>query len=81
MLFRSIFSKGGGERTARQFGIDFLGTVELDPAIRKGGDSGHPVALLGEGVEGAKSLFVLAQRVKERALEVAARQENVIEIK
>jgi ATP-binding protein involved in chromosome partitioning len=75
-----IFSTGGGERTARQFGIDFLGTVELDPAIRKGGDSGHPIALLGEGVEGAKSLYELAKRIKERALEVAARQENIIEV-
>ncbi|HUR37825.1 MAG TPA: Mrp/NBP35 family ATP-binding protein [Terriglobales bacterium] len=75
-----IFSSGGGERTARQFEIEFLGSVELDPAIRKGGDSGHPITLLGEGVEGAKSFFALAKRVKERADEVAAKQENVIEI-
>jgi ATP-binding protein involved in chromosome partitioning len=76
-----IFSKGGGERTARQFGIDFLGTIELDAAIRKGGDSGHPIALLGEGVEGAKSLYELAKQIKDRALDVASRQENVIEVK
>jgi ATP-binding protein involved in chromosome partitioning len=76
-----IFSKGGGERTARQFGIDFLGTIELDPMIRKGGDSGHPITLLGQGVEGTKSLFDVAQRIKERALDVASRQENILEIK
>src|SRR2546421_464832 len=28
-----IFSKGGGERTAKQFGIPFLGNVELDPEL------------------------------------------------
>src|SRR5881275_1016182 len=43
-----IFSKGGGERTAKQFGLPLLGEIELDPNIRKGGDTGHPVALAGE---------------------------------
>ncbi|HUQ49480.1 MAG TPA: Mrp/NBP35 family ATP-binding protein [Terriglobales bacterium] len=76
-----IFSKGGGERTARQFGLDFLGGIDLDPSIRKGGDSGHPIALLGEGAEGAKPFYELAKRVKERALDAASRQEVVIEIK
>ena len=31
-----IFSKGGGERTAQQFGLPFLGRIELDPQIRAG---------------------------------------------
>src|SRR6266536_5504190 len=42
-----IFSKGGAERTAAQFNIPFLGSVELIPAIREGGDRGMPVALAG----------------------------------
>jgi len=36
-----IFSKGGVERTAQQFKLPFLGSVELDPNIRHGGDHGH----------------------------------------
>src|ERR1700744_3860737 len=32
-----IFSKGGVERTAQQFGLAFLGSVELDPEILQGG--------------------------------------------
>src|ERR1700760_1704617 len=40
-----IFSRGGVERTARQFSLTFLGSVELDPKIREGGDRGLPVAL------------------------------------
>lgn len=43
-----IFSKGGGARTAEQFGIAFLGNVELDPDIRVAGDSGKPAVLAGE---------------------------------
>src|ERR1700760_837611 len=38
-----IFSKGGAERMARQFSIAFLGSIELDPEIRNGGDTGLPV--------------------------------------
>src|SRR5208337_4043634 len=40
-----IFSSGGAERTAEQFGLEFLGSLELDPAIRSGGDKGLPVTL------------------------------------
>jgi len=35
-----IFSRGGAEKTAKQFDIAFLGSVELDPEIRKSGDGG-----------------------------------------
>ena len=46
-----IFSKGGVERMTQQFKLPFLGSVELDPNIRHGGDRGLPVALDGEDVE------------------------------
>jgi len=35
-----IFSSGGAERLAQQYGLEFLGSVELDPEIRSGGDRG-----------------------------------------
>jgi len=76
-----IFSKGGGERTARQFGLPLLGTIELDPEVRRGGDTGNPAALQGEQSEHAKSFFAFARKVIERAQEVkAASAENVIQI-
>ncbi|HZQ91245.1 MAG TPA: Mrp/NBP35 family ATP-binding protein [Terriglobales bacterium] len=75
-----IFSKGGAERTAGAFGLAFLGRVALDPAVRAGGDSGHPVALAGED-EHAKSFFDLARRVDERVREIKSRpSESVVEI-
>ena len=76
-----IFSKGGGERTARQFGIDFLGSIELDPDIRKGGDTGHPVALAGAEGTGARSFFEFAEKVKVKAAEAGSKVEPVIEIR
>ena len=76
-----IFSKGGGERTAKQFGLDFLGTIELDANIRYGGDTGHPPVLAGEAGAGAASFYAVARRVKDKAAEAASRAENIIEIR
>lgn len=68
-----IFSRGGAERTARQFGVPFLGAIELDPDIRKGGDSGAPVALEGETSPHARSIYEFAKTVVHRLSELAAR--------
>ncbi len=40
-----IFSHGGGERAAATLGVPFLGRVPIDPAIRAGGDTGHPIVV------------------------------------
>lgn len=37
-----IFKTGGGEKTANEFGINFLGKVPLDPRVVIGGDDGAP---------------------------------------
>jgi ATP-binding protein involved in chromosome partitioning len=76
-----IFSRGGAEKTAAQFGVEFLGAVELDPDIRKAGDSGKPTVLDGEESVHAKSLFDFARRVEARVKEInAAAPESVIQI-
>jgi ATP-binding protein involved in chromosome partitioning len=38
-----IFKHGGGERTARQLQVPFLGEIPLDPKVAVGGDSGRPI--------------------------------------
>jgi ATP-binding protein involved in chromosome partitioning len=76
-----IFSKGGGARTAQQFGIAFLGGVELDPDIRVAGDTGNPAVLAGEDSPHAKSLYAFAKNVEARVKEIkSAAPENVIQI-
>ena len=76
-----IFSTGGGEKTAAQFGVPFLGRIELDPQIRMGGDSGHPVTLEGETSAHAKSLFAFARKVADRVKEINAESgQSVISI-
>ena len=75
-----IFSTGGGKRTAEQFGVPFLGTIELDPEIRKGGDQGNPVTLAGEDSPHAKSLYGFTRKVIDRVKELQATSEDVISI-
>ena len=58
-----IFSRGGAERTAQQFGVAFLGAIQLDPELRKSGDTGSPAVLQGENSPHAKSLYEFARRV------------------
>ena len=38
-----IFKHGGGERTAKQLGVPFLGEIPLDPKVTLGGDAGRPI--------------------------------------
>jgi ATP-binding protein involved in chromosome partitioning len=75
-----IFSSGGAERTAQQFGLEFLGSVELDPAIRSGGDRGLPVTLAGEESTIAGPFFEIAKKVAARAKEIAGASEEILEI-
>ncbi len=75
-----IFSSGGAERTAAQFGLEFLGSLELDPSIRKGGDSGMPVAVAGPDSEIAKDFYAIARKVASAAVEIASRTDDVLEI-
>jgi len=76
-----IFSRGGAEKTAKQFGVSFLGNVQLDPDIRKSGDSGKPTVLEGENSSHAKSLFEFARNVIARVSEIkASAGDSVIQI-
>jgi ATP-binding protein involved in chromosome partitioning len=76
-----IFSRGGAEKMSQQFGVPFLGSIELDPEVRKAGDGGKPVVLEGEDSPHAKSIYAFAKKVAARVGEIKAGEgENVISI-
>ncbi len=76
-----IFSRGGAEKTAAQFDVEFLGSIQLDPGIREASDSGKPTVLGGEDSPQAKELFSFARHVVERAAEIKSQAgESVIQI-
>ena len=76
-----IFSRGGAEKTAAQFEVAYLGAVQLDPDLRKAGDSGKPVVLEGENSPSAQSLYEFARKVIARVAEIkAVESEGVIHV-
>jgi ATP-binding protein involved in chromosome partitioning len=67
-----VFGHGEGAHMAQLFRVPFLGEIEIDPQIRIGGDSGKPVASLGEDAPGGKSIYAMARNVAARAAAVQA---------
>jgi ATP-binding protein involved in chromosome partitioning len=63
-----------------QFNVPFLGSIELVPAIREGGDRGMPVALAGPDSTEAAEFYAIARQVILRAEEAAAKATDVLEI-
>jgi ATP-binding protein involved in chromosome partitioning len=61
-----VFGHGEGQHMAKTFGVPFLGEIEIDPQIRIGGDTGKPVASLGEDAPGGKSVYAVARNVASR---------------
>jgi ATP-binding protein involved in chromosome partitioning len=61
-----IFGHGGAEKAADQLGIDFLGEIPIEPAVREGADNGIPIVY---GAPDSKS----AQAIEKIAGNVAAR--------
>jgi len=58
-----IFSHGGGERAALKLGVPFLGNIPIDPAIREGGDSGHPIVVANPASPQAAAFKQIAQKL------------------
>ncbi|MBZ5645559.1 MAG: Mrp/NBP35 family ATP-binding protein, partial [Acidobacteriia bacterium] len=76
-----VFGHGEGRRIADAYGVPLLGEIEIDPRIRIGGDTGKPVALLGENAPEAKSIYAMARAVAARLEEKpAASRGSVVEI-
>ncbi len=75
-----VFGAGATEQTARQYGLAFLGSVEMDPMVREGGDRGLPAALAGEETQRGREFAALAREVAERTRQLAAADENLLEI-
>ena len=75
-----VFSTGGGERTAREMNVNFLGALPLDPEVRAGGDSGRPVAGRNGDDPHGRVFSELAQRMIDRIVEIGPPTGPKIEI-
>jgi ATP-binding protein involved in chromosome partitioning len=70
-----IFGRGGGERFAREHGIDYLGSIPLDVSVRQGADVGIPAVAQREPGPAARALVDFARQVAARISVAAARNE------
>src|SRR6202034_408866 len=56
-----VFGAGATQQTAKQYKLPFLGSIDLDPQVREGGDRGLPSALAGENSARGKEFLAIAQ--------------------
>jgi ATP-binding protein involved in chromosome partitioning len=62
-----IFGHGGARREAARLGVEFLGEVPLDLAIRETSDEGRPIAATQPASPYARTFRDIAARVWEKA--------------
>jgi ATP-binding protein involved in chromosome partitioning len=61
-----IFGAGGGERMAREYGVDLLGSLPLDITIRENADGGKPSVVADPDGPIASAYGQIARRVAAR---------------
>ena len=61
-----IFSSGGGEKTARDFDLAFLGRVPMDPRVVVAGDTGKPYLSSDEDTPATKAFTTIVDAVEQR---------------
>jgi ATP-binding protein involved in chromosome partitioning len=71
-----VFGKGGGARTAEKMHVPLLAEIPLDPATREGGDSGKPIATLGNSNAQAQRFEELAKKIVTLAAESVAQKQR-----
>ncbi len=61
-----IFGTGGGVKAAKLMGVEYLGSIDLDPNIRIGGDNGKPIVVAVPDSVTAQAFRSLAQKIAAR---------------
>ncbi len=69
----NIFGSGGGDRLSKDYGIDLLGSLPLDIAIREQADSGKPTVVADPDGRVAEIYRQIARRV---AVKIAEKQQD-----
>jgi ATP-binding protein involved in chromosome partitioning len=71
-----IFGTGGGEKMAGEAGVEFLGGIPMDPAVREGGDSGKPIVVEQPDSAVTAALQEIAIKTTLRASKLALSSET-----
>ncbi|HEY9778333.1 MAG TPA: Mrp/NBP35 family ATP-binding protein [Planktothrix sp.] len=58
-----IFGHGGGQRLAEEAKVPFLGELQIDTAVRVGGDNGHPIVAADPDSDVSRAFMAIAKNV------------------
>jgi ATP-binding protein involved in chromosome partitioning len=58
-----LFGRGGGSQLAEALEVPLLGQVPFVPAMREGGDDGHPIVVTDPTGEAGQVFAQIAERV------------------
>ena len=77
-----IFGAGGGERMAKEYGVEVLGSLPLDIGIREQADGGHPSVVADPHGPIAETYRAIARkvaiRIAERARDMSAKFPTIV---
>jgi ATP-binding protein involved in chromosome partitioning len=72
-----IFGQGGGERVAKELGVEFLGEVPIDPRIAEDGDAGKPIVESQPDSPSARALREIAGKIVRKVARLAVQSPPV----
>ncbi len=73
-----IFGRGGGQKLADEYGLNFLGEVPMGMEVREGGDKGIPVVVAAPDSPQAAAFRTVAEEVARQVSIEAMKPELVI---
>ncbi len=74
-----IFGRGGGEHTAEDMDVPFLGRIPIYEPIRQGGDTGQPLVIAEPKSPAAQAFFSAAEQVAAQ-VSIASYRKPVIPV-
>jgi ATP-binding protein involved in chromosome partitioning len=66
-----LFGRGGGERVARELGVEFLGEVPIDARVATDGDVGRPIVVSQPESASAEAFRDIAGQVARKVARLA----------
>lgn len=67
-----IFGRGGGEKAAREMGLELLGQIPIEPKIRECGDEGEPIVQRAPDSASSQVFVNIARRLDMKLAELEA---------
>lgn len=75
-----IFGSGGGEKTAEELQISFLGGIPIDQRIREGGDNGKPIVSDKPDSENTDIILNISRNLTEQVNKKSSASTDKVEI-